>query len=95
MGTLYPASPAWDQTTARKALRFERRLELCLEGHRFYDLVRWGEAASTINAYYQVEKTKRPYLNAANYTATKHDYLPIPQTEIDISRGGYKQDPNY
>ncbi|MFC0773010.1 RagB/SusD family nutrient uptake outer membrane protein [Terrimonas alba] len=92
---LYPASPAWDQATARKALRFERRLELCLEGHRFYDLVRWGEAASVINNYYQVEKTKRPYLNAANYTATKHDYLPIPQPEIDISRGGYKQDPNY
>ncbi|WP_276500816.1 RagB/SusD family nutrient uptake outer membrane protein [Terrimonas pollutisoli] len=91
----YPASPAWDQATARKALRFERRLELCLEGHRFYDLVRWGEAASVINNYYQVEKTKRPYLNAANYTATKHDYLPIPQAEIDISRGGYIQDPNY
>jgi len=91
----YAASPVWDQATARKALRFERRLELCLEGHRFYDLVRWGEAASFINSYYQVEKTKRPYLNAANYTATKHDYLPIPQTEIDISRGGYTQDTNY
>lgn len=91
----YPASPAWDQAAAKKALRFERRLELCLEGQRFYDLVRWGEAASAINNYYQVEKTKRPYLNAANYTATKHDYLPIPQAEIDISRGGYTQDPNY
>lgn len=92
---LYPASPAWDQATARKALRFERRLELALEGHRFYDLVRWGEAASFINNYYAAEKTKRPYLAAGNYLANKHDYLPVPQAEIDMSRGVYKQDPNY
>ncbi|MBC7888981.1 MAG: RagB/SusD family nutrient uptake outer membrane protein [Ferruginibacter sp.] len=91
----YPSVPAWDQATARKAVRFERRLELCLEGHRFYDLVRWGAAATTINAYYATEKAKRPFLNAGNYTTPKLDYLPIPQSEIDISRGVYKQDPNY
>jgi hypothetical protein len=91
----YPASPAWDQATARKAVRFERRLELCLEGARFYDLVRWGVAAAVLNNYYDTEKTKRPYLSAGNYISPKHDYLPIPQPEIDISRGTYNQDPNY
>ena len=91
----YPAVPAWDQTTARKALRFERRLELCLEGIRFFDLVRWGVAASVKNNYYATEKLKRPYLATGNHTSPKHDYLPIPQNEIDISRGTYKQDPNY
>ena len=92
---LYPAVPAWDQAAARNALRFERRLELCLEGIRFYDLVRWGAAASVINNYYATEKLKRPYLSAGNYVSPKHDYLPIPQNEIDISRGLYKQDTNY
>jgi starch-binding outer membrane protein, SusD/RagB family len=91
----YPGIPVWDQATAKKALRFERRLELCLEGIRFYDLVRWGEAATVINNFYATEKIKRPYLSAGSYTPTKHDYLPIPQNEIDISRGTYKQDPNY
>ena len=91
----YPSIPAWDQATARKALRFERRLELCMEGIRFYDLVRWGEAATVINNFYATEKLKRPFLSAGNYTAPKLDYLPIPQNEIDISRGTYKQDPNY
>jgi hypothetical protein len=91
----YPAAPAWDQTTARKALRFEKRLELCLEGVRFYDLVRWGVAASVMNTYYATEKLKRPYLSAGKYVSPKLDYLPIPQNEIDISRGVYKQDPNY
>ncbi|MBD0369151.1 MAG: RagB/SusD family nutrient uptake outer membrane protein, partial [Flavisolibacter sp.] len=91
----YPGSPAWDQATALKALRFERRLELCLEGIRFFDLVRWGATATVMNNYYATEKTKKPFLAAGNYVATRLDYLPIPQNEMDISRGVYKQDPNY
>ena len=34
----------WNQENARKALRWERRLEFAMEGSRFFDLVRWGIA---------------------------------------------------
>ena len=91
---LYPAV-GWTQAYARKAVRFEMRLEFCLEGHRFFDLLRWGIAKSTVDAYRNVEKTKRTYLAAGTYIAPKIDYYPIPQNEIDISRGVLKQDPNY
>lgn len=90
----YPAS-SWTQDYARKALRFERRLELGMEGGRFYDLLRWGIAAQTINEYYQVEGTKRSFLSGANFIAGKHEYLPIPQSEIDLAPNLYTQNAGY
>lgn len=78
---------AWsDQDLARKAVRFERRLELALEGHRFFDLVRWGIAAEYINDYIGVEKTRLTHLSGVQFIAGKHEYFPIPQQEIDLSR---------
>ncbi len=91
---LYP-SGGWTQDYARKALRYERRLELCLEGERFFDLVRWGVTGTVLNDYYNTEKTKRTYLSSASYSAPKIDYLPVPQVELDLSKGVLKQDPNY
>jgi tetratricopeptide (TPR) repeat protein len=91
---LYPAT-GWTQEFARKALRMERRLELAMEGHRYFDLVRWGVAKQVIDEYHRVEKTKRTYLSAATFNAPKILYYPIPQVEIDISRGVLTQDPNY
>ena len=91
---LYP-SAGWTQTYARKAARFERRLELALEGRRFFDLRRWGVAKAVVDEYHRTEKTKRTYLSAATFDAPKVLYCPIPQTDIDISRGVLKQDPNY
>lgn len=91
---LYPAS-GWTQDLARKAVRFERRLELCLEGRRFFDLVRWGVAKQVIDAYNAVEKTRHNYLSGATYNGPKIDFYPIPQSEVDLSRGVLKQDPNY
>lgn len=76
-------SSAWpDQAYARKAVRFEERLELGMEGNRRYDLVRWGIAAETMNAYYLVEGTKRAYLKGATFVKGKHEYFPIPIQEI-------------
>lgn len=70
---------------ARTALRMERKLELSGEGHRMYDLVRWGVAPEVLSAYLAFEG---PKLNApfagATFDANKDEYLPIPQNEIDL-----------
>lgn len=79
---LYTAA-TFTAANAVKAIQFERRLELAMEGHRFFDLVRWGIAAPTINAYIAREKADRPLKLNANFTAGKNEYFPIPQTEID------------
>lgn len=84
-----------DQEAARKALRIERRLELGLEGYRFFDLVRWGVAKSTIDAYLAVEGGRKPYLQSASFTAGRDEYLPVPQQQINLSRGLYQQLPGY
>jgi hypothetical protein len=71
-----------DQAYARKAVQYEERLELGMEGHRFFDLVRWGIAATTLNAYIAGEKNKRSYLSSSVFVAGKHEYYPIPLPEI-------------
>lgn len=90
----YPAS-GWTQDYARKALRFETRLENAMEGERFFDLVRWGIAAETMNAYYAREKSMRSYYNNAQFTAGKNEYLPISVTQYNLSNGAYTQNPGY
>lgn len=81
----------WTQETARRALRWERRMEFAMEGYRFFDLVRWGIAAETLNAYFDAEEERRPYLQEARFTEGRDEYLPIPQQQIDFSRGLYEQ----
>ena len=76
----YPSFP--DQTYARKAVRFERRIELGMEGHRFFDLVRWGIAADEKNKYFEKEKLKRTYMQDAYFEGGKNEVLPIPQNAI-------------
>src|SRR5690606_41420068 len=48
------------QDYARKAVRMERRLELALEGHRYFDLVRWGIAKTVLESYSAFEGTHLP-----------------------------------
>ncbi len=78
---LYPTFASQD--AARTAVRTERQLELAMEGQRFFDLVRWGIAATTINAFIAREKAARPLKSDAVFTANKNEYMPIPQSEID------------
>ncbi|HET9502493.1 MAG TPA: RagB/SusD family nutrient uptake outer membrane protein [Hymenobacter sp.] len=87
---LYP-SAGFTQSYAREALRYERRMEFAMEGFRFFDLTRWGIAATTLNTYFAKEKNLRQYLSTANFTAGRDEYLPIPLTQINLSRGLYKQ----
>lgn len=71
------------QDFARKAVRFERRLELALEGHRFFDLRRWGVAAETLNAFVaHARQTRSYYANATTYNETTHRWFPIPIAQI-------------
>jgi len=98
----YPAGDftAKGKDFALKAIRYERMLELGMEGHRFFDLVRWGIADAEINPYFLKEKTLRTYLNDALFTKNKNEYFPIPQTQIDLSAGAdgiakMKQNPGY
>ena len=69
-----------DQAQMRTAIKQERRVELAMEGSRFYDLVRWGDAVKE--------------LGSLGYT-NKHRYMPIPQPEIDKSGGKLVQNPEW
>jgi len=85
----------WTQDFARNALQWERRLEFSMEGSRFFDLVRWGIAAETMNEYYAIESTRFQHLQGAHFTKNKNEYLPIPQNQITLTEGLYIQNTGY
>lgn len=86
---------AFTAATALPAIYFERKLELACEGHRFFDLSRWGIAAQALNAYYQYEGHITGDLTTGNFTANKNEYYPIPQAQIDLSNGKLTQNSGY
>jgi hypothetical protein len=77
-----------DKVQAREAVHLETRLELAMEGHRFFNLVRWGEAGKVINNYLEVEKTRRTHLTNAQFKEGTNEYWPIPQRYIDGTPAG-------
>ena len=77
--TILPKITTTVQTELRAKIHQERRIELAMEWERFYDLVRWDEAKTTISGF----------------IVGKHELFPIPQTEIDRSGGLLTQNPGY
>src|SRR5690606_7687280 len=77
----YPAFASSEE--ALEAIRFERRIELAMEGHRRFDLVRWGMAVVVLNDFLDYENNFRQYLNGAEFEPTDI-YFPIPQRQIDL-----------
>ncbi|MCP9200069.1 RagB/SusD family nutrient uptake outer membrane protein [Gramella sp. GC03-9] len=93
---LYDSFP--DQEFAIKAVRFERRLELAMEGHRYFDLARWGAdyMGNVIEEYVDNETSTIP--NFGPKTSPWRPYMvimPIPTTAIDLSGGILEQNPGY
>ena len=84
----YPET-GWNQEYARKAVRMERRIELAMEGHRWFDLIRWGNVVQTMNAYYESEGKIRSYYQGANLTENEI-YFPIPINQVDNAGDLYK-----
>ncbi len=104
---LYGAVPAYDfsvmgQAEARKAVRFERRIELAMEGHRFFDLQRYdlmdhGYMTVLMTQYISSEVAKweayiPPFtydiLKGSVFTMDKNEFYAIPQAQIDASNDG-------
>ncbi|MCG9793537.1 RagB/SusD family nutrient uptake outer membrane protein [Flavobacterium algicola] len=89
-------SPWTNQEAARTAVHLETRLELAMEGHRFFNLVRWGEADVVINNFFAIEKAKRSHLTNAVFIKNKNEYYPIPQSYIDgFTPGTISQNSGY
>lgn len=86
-----PYNGTYSQTDALKMLKFERRVELAMECDRFFDLVRWGEAAEVLNKYYAEEAADCSIYSNASFTKNKNEYLPIPFAQISASNGRYVQ----
>ena len=82
---------SYDKAAALKIVKMERRLEMGMECERFFDLVRWGEAAQVLNKYYAEEIDNCSIYREARFTADKDEYLPIPASQIAASNGHYTQ----
>ena len=87
--TNYKGSYSKDEVI--RIVKMERRLELGMECERFFDLVRWGDAATVINKYYAEEIDNCGIYRDAHFTADKDEYLPIPFSQISASNGQYTQ----
>ncbi|MBR1803921.1 MAG: RagB/SusD family nutrient uptake outer membrane protein [Muribaculaceae bacterium] len=82
------------QADLRRAIRHERRVELAMEGNRWFDLCRWGIAKETMDAYIAGEndEVKAEY---GIFQKGKHELMPIPSEERQLANGKLAQNPGY
>jgi hypothetical protein len=70
-----------------------------MEGHRFFDLQRWGVQAEVLNDYLSRESQYRVYLQGKSFSSPKNEFYPIPDEAINRSfvdgAATLTQDPNY
>ncbi len=78
----------------RQAVRKERRLELCFENQRFFDLLRWGTTVSTINSFLASEPFYGGYNYVVNPIEEWQTALPIPVSVLNINKS-VAQNPGY
>ncbi len=90
---LYPASgfPFDSQANARLALQMERKLELGMEGHRYFDLQRWGNVIPELTRMLSYEQTVLTSVYGGAALGPEDKNFPIPQTEIDLTAGRFTQ----
>jgi starch-binding outer membrane protein, SusD/RagB family len=80
---ILPNVTVTDQVQLRERIYRERRVELALEQHRWFDLLRWGRAGTVLTAV------------GKNFQSGKHELLPLPQSEIDLTNGRVEQNSGY
>jgi hypothetical protein len=80
---ILPDVTVTDQSQLRERIYRERRVELAMEQQRWFDLLRWGRASQVMKAV------------GKNFVDNKHELLPIPQTEVDLTSNRIQQNPGY
>lgn len=83
-----------NQADLRTAIRHERRVELAMEGHRWFDLCRWGIAKETMDAYIAGE-TDEVRAEYGIFQKGKHELMPIPSEDRQLADGALEQNPGY
>lgn len=79
-------------------LMSERAKELCFEGMRRADLIRWNVLGSKIAETYAKVRAIRatyPFPAGQNFKPNKHELFPFPQNETDVNRGITRQNPGW
>lgn len=80
----YPEGYFTSEEQAMDVIMYERRIELAMEGHRFFDLVRWGVAQEVLNNYIEYEGEITTDVRGGEFNSND-GYFPIPQRQIDLS----------
>jgi hypothetical protein len=76
--------PWTDANVARTAVRMERMLELGMEGHRFYDLVRWNTVQEELDFYFALDGSILTGALGGARFSDQYRLVPIPQDQIDL-----------
>ena len=71
---------------------FSPSRRLGMEGHRWFDLCRWGIAKEVLDAY-NAQEVEEVQASLAPFVKGKHELFPIPRKEIDLN--GIEQNPGY